>query len=543
MKLDLSLIEHRGLKRIAIRFEPNPELNTRVKKLPHVQWSQTNKAWLIPDTPENRKRFGIVAAETKAEEVVKKIEEKLPEDLVQTEHKIKRFERQTEDVLLHIYGRHISIKLTKNNADIQFIKSFKYCKWDGDIFCWVVPNFRNNLELLKNYFKERIKEITYKESARIQNPNEVHAKEGVILCIKTKSGRLKIISVYLPELVKVIKKMGFAHWNESDKIWTINDLEENRIELENFAQCNFLKTEYREEIKVEPGKTRLVLQHPKGNKICPKELILKLKEMRYSENTIKTYSYSFEEYINYFYERNYEELGENEITEYLRHLVIERKVSNSYQNQAINAIKFYYEKVLGQAKKVYAIERPRTEKKLPEVLSNSEIEDLFNVTKNLKHKAILMLCYSAGLRVSELIALKIKDIDSDRMQIRIVQSKGKKDRYTLLSAKMLALLREYFIVFKPVEFLFEGLNGGQYTARSVQQFMAVSVKAAGIKKQVSVHSLRHSFATHLLENGTDLRYIQTLLGHESSKTTEIYTHVTTKGFSQIINPLDRLNFK
>ena len=138
MKLDLSLIEHRGLKRIAIRFEPNPELNTRVKILPNVQWSQTNKAWLIPDTPENRKRFGIVAAETKAEELVKKIEEKLQENLVQTEHKTKVFEKQTEDVLLHIYGKHISIKLTKNNADIQFIKSFKYCKWDGDIFCWVV---------------------------------------------------------------------------------------------------------------------------------------------------------------------------------------------------------------------------------------------------------------------------------------------------------------------------------------------------------------------------------------------------------------------
>ncbi|MBU3663319.1 MAG: recombinase XerD [Bacteroidetes bacterium] len=543
MKVELSLIEHRGLKRIAIRFEPNPELNTRVKKLPNVQCSQTNKAWLIPDTPENRKRFGIELEAPKVNVAEPKEEKKQPENLVQTETKSKGFEKNTDDVLLHIYGKHISIKLAKNNTDILFIKSFKYCKWDADIFCWVVPNYRNNLELLKNYFKDRVKDITYKETIRIKRPDELYAKEGTILCIKTKTGRLSIICEYLPELVKIIKKMGFVHWNETDKIWTANDLEENRIAIENFAQSNFLKTEYREEIRVDPGKTKLILKQPKSNKVCPEEYILKLKEMRYSENTIKTYSYSFEEYINYFHERNYEELGEEEITDYLRYLVIERKVSNSYQNQAINAIKYYYEKVLGQAKKVYAIERPRAEKKLPEVLSTSEVEDLLNVTTNLKHKTILMLCYSAGLRVSELIALKIKDIDSDRMQIRIAQSKGKKDRYTLLSTKMLALLREYFLVYRPVKFLFEGINGGQYTARSVQQFMAVSVKAAGIKKRVSVHSLRHSFATHLLENGTDLRYIQTLLGHESSKTTEIYTHVTTKGISQIINPLDRLNFK
>ena len=163
---------------------------------------------------------------------------------------------------------------------------------------------------------------------------------------------------------------------------------------------------------------------------------------------------------------------------------------------------------------------------------------LFNTIENIKHKAILMLCYSAGLRLTELVNIRLKDIDSKRMQIRVEQSKGKKDRYSILSNRLLKLLREYFKIYKPKEWIFEGATGGQYSQRSIQLIMKEAVKKAGIKKRVSVHTLRHSFATHLLEQGTDLRYIQSLLGHESSKTTEIYTHITTKGFDQIVSPLD-----
>lgn len=153
----------------------------------------------------------------------------------------------------------------------------------------------------------------------------------------------------------------------------------------------------------------------------------------------------------------------------------------------------------------------------------------------------MLTIYSGGLRISELINLKIKDIDSNRMQIRVSQSKGKKDRYTLLSTKTLITLRQYFIEYKPQVWLFEGINGDQYSARSIQNILKAALQKVGVKKRITVHSLRHSFATHLLENGTDLRYIQSLLGHESSKTTEIYTHITTKGMDQIKNPLDKLD--
>jgi len=175
-------------------------------------------------------------------------------------------------------------------------------------------------------------------------------------------------------------------------------------------------------------------------------------------------------------------------------------------------------------------------------LSEAEVKNILSNVNNLKHKVILMTIYSAGLRISEAINLKIKDIDSNRMQIRVEQSKGKKDRYTLLSKKTLEMLRLYFKEYKPKEWLFEGAKEGTpYSAKSIQTIFTEATKLAGIKKRATVHTLRHSFATHLLENGTDLRYIQSLLGHESSKTTEIYTHITTKGFDQILSPLDKLD--
>jgi Site-specific recombinase XerD len=220
---------------------------------------------------------------------------------------------------------------------------------------------------------------------------------------------------------------------------------------------------------------------------------------------------------------------------------MERCVSESYQNIVINAIKFYYERVLGGQRKIYLVERPRREKRLPVVLSCDEVISILNCTENIKHKALLMLVYSAGLRISEAINMKITDIDSKRMQIHIRDSKGKKDRYTILSEKVLEVLRIYYKAYKPKQWVFEGTsNDGRYSVRSIQSVLKASVEKAGITKQVTLHTLRHSFATHLLEEGTDLRYIQSLLGHGSSKVTEVYTNITTSGFSKIKSPLDRL---
>ena len=274
-----------------------------------------------------------------------------------------------------------------------------------------------------------------------------------------------------------------------------------------------------------------------GYRTCPEPYLLKLELKKYANNTAKTYITFFERFINHYKAYKLLEIGEKEIRLYLQVLVQEKR-SNSFINQAVNAIKFYYEVVEGQPNRFYSIERPKKREALPKVISKEEVLAIISKANNLKHKCIISLLYSAGLRRSELLNLKISDIDSKRMLIRVNSSKGGKDRFTLLSENVLADLRIYFRKWRPKVYLFEGDKGGKYSPESVVKIVKRAASKAQVRINVSPHILRHSFATHLLESGTDLRYIQALLGHSSSKTTEIYTHVAVNSFKNIKNPLD-----
>ncbi|WP_199176900.1 tyrosine-type recombinase/integrase [Aquimarina sp. MAR_2010_214] len=269
----------------------------------------------------------------------------------------------------------------------------------------------------------------------------------------------------------------------------------------------------------------------------PEAYLLKLELKRYALNTCKIYISLFEKFINQYPDKDIVELSEQEIRAYLQ-LLIRQKKSNSYINQTINSIKFYYEVVMGMPNRFYSIERPRKEQKLPQVVSKEEILAMIANTNNIKHRCIISLLYSAGLRRSELLELKIQDIDSKRMLIHIKNAKNNKDRYSLLSETVLKELRVYYKEWKPQEYLFEGLKGTKYSGSSVKEIVVKAAEKSKINRRVTPHMLRHSFATHLLENGTDLRYIQTLLGHGSTKTTEIYTQVAINNFKSIKNPLD-----
>ncbi len=239
--------------------------------------------------------------------------------------------------------------------------------------------------------------------------------------------------------------------------------------------------------------------------------------------------------------RSPEELGSEEVIDYIEYLTDVRKVSVSYRNQAISALKFLYRKVLRRPLIVEELPRPKKERKLPTVLSKDEVTRLLDSVRNRKHRAIMMLAYSAGLRVSEVVRLKLEDIDVRRRLIHIKGSKGRKDRYTLLSGVALEALRDYYRFYRPKKWLFPGQRKDRHiSARTVQKVVTAAGKRAGIRKKLTTHTLRHSFATHLLENGTDLRYIQELLGHKSSKTTQIYTHVTRRDLVRIVSPLDRI---
>ena len=275
-------------------------------------------------------------------------------------------------------------------------------------------------------------------------------------------------------------------------------------------------------------------------KSCPDSYFNKLEIKQYAANTARTYISLFEDFINFYNKTDLLNLDENDVRVYILSLVKKGK-SNSYLNQSVNAIKFYYEVVMEMPNRFYSIERPRTEQKLPTVLSKQEVGRIISKIYNLKHRCIVRLLYSSGVRISELLELKMSDIESERMMIKIRGGKGNKDRYTILSESILPELRKYYLTYRPKEFLFEGAKGGQYTATSVQAIIKRATSKAQITKKVTPHTMRHSFATHLLEAGTDLRYIQTVLGHSSSKTTEIYTHVATTNLEMIKSPLDSLN--
>lgn len=266
----------------------------------------------------------------------------------------------------------------------------------------------------------------------------------------------------------------------------------------------------------------------------------KLEIARYSSKTIKTYVNATKLFFLHFPHRAPSDLRTEDIEAY-QHMLAKADKSNSYLNQVVNAVRYYYKHVQGDAHRVKFIERPRGERKLPKVLSEQEVAAILKAPTNVKHRCILMLIYSAGLRMGELRRLELQHVDRGRKQLLILGAKGKKDRISLLSPKLLGVLDTYLAEYRPKRLLFEGQSGGTYSEASVQAVFHAAKNKAGIIKPATVHTLRHSFATHLLENGTDLRYIQTLLGHSSSKTTEAYTHVSTNALGNIRSPLDGLD--
>lgn len=560
--MKLSKITHRNESRIRVDFPHSTETIARMQQVPDIRWSRSLKCWHAPYTkeafekikellpeildrhsPENEKIITPDAAlrnRGQASDTDPRLNISTKKNNLKLKKKsdtCSEIKPNVAEIQIVITAKRVFIKLPKNETDIQFLSSFKYTRWDNANRQWVVPNYGKNLDVIKNYFRNRSLSITEQRDGIIAEAKKTIAETGVLRTLNYRNRELRIYLVYDRLLIDDIKKIPMSRWSGDESCWIMPYSEQNVENVCKLSEMHNLKWAY----QLLSGTEGLPRQPKHANYLrCPKEFSEKLKELRYSENTQKVYCGLFEEFINYYPDKDAEKITENEVIAFLRYLVNDRKISISYQNQSINAIKFYYERVLGGQRKIYLIERPRKETILPEVLSEEEIAAILKSITNIKHKALIMTIYSGGLRISELINLKVKDIDSDRMQIRISQSKGKKDRYTLLSKKTLLTLRQYFTEYKPKEWLFEGEGGGRYAQRSIQNILKNAVKRVGIKKRITVHSLRHSFATHLLENGTDLRYIQLLLGHASSKTTEIYTHITTKGFEQITNPLDKL---
>jgi integrase/recombinase XerD len=259
-----------------------------------------------------------------------------------------------------------------------------------------------------------------------------------------------------------------------------------------------------------------------------------------AKKTVQSYTYQLSQFIDYC-KTVPQTVDVPKIREYMLYLKFERKYSPSGQNIAISAIQDFFTRVLQQEWPKKVVGRPKIENKLPIILTQDEIKKVLSGIQNLKHKAILSLMYSSGIRTSELLDLKPEHIDSKQMYVMVRGGKGNKDRSTLLSNTCLSTLREYYREYRPKQYLFNGSKDTvPYSATSLANILKKAVKKAGIKKKISPHTLRHSFATHLLENGTNLFYIKELLGHKSIKTTLVYLHLCSKDIKKIVNPLDKL---
>ena len=332
------------------------------------------------------------------------------------------------------------------------------------------------------------------------------------------------IAVYFEnskELISRIKTIEGAQWSQQNKVWHLPDTEENR-----------------KRFKIAPSSNNLLSEQGIAQIEKFKHW---LRSKRYSESTLKTYSEALKSFLIFCNTKAIKDINNEDVIGYNNEYILKNNLSSSYQNQVVNAIKLFFRILKDSTIEIAKIHRPKREKVLPNVLSKEEVKAILEAHRNLKHKTMLSLIYSCGLRCGELLALKPVHIDSKRNIVLLKNAKGKKDRIVPLSPKILEMLREYYKMYKPQIYLFEGQTTGMpYDARSLQLILKQAIKKVGITKPVTLHWLRHSYATHLLESGTDLRYIQELLGHNSSKTTEIYTHVSTKSLQLIKSPFDDL---
>ncbi|SFH98050.1 tyrosine-type recombinase/integrase [Halpernia frigidisoli] len=338
----------------------------------------------------------------------------------------------------------------------------------------------------------------------------------------------KIIWVIFPKdiaLIQMLKSATKTRWSISQKFWYIADNNFNRelfgIDKKIVGKAVLLKIN---EINLKPFQK------------FQDQLILR----GLSQNTIRVYSIEFAQLLYILKSNAVDELSPEKLQSYFLYCHKELQLSENQIHSRMNAVKFYFEKVLHKDKMFFDIPRPKKPQLLPKALNTGEILKLINAAENPKHKLILQLCYGMGLRVSEIVNIKVEHIDSKTMKVLIERGKGKKDRYVNLPQSILEDLRIYYRSFLPKEYLFEGQYGGKYAIRSAQSVFKIAMNKAGIRKSVGIHSLRHSYATHLLEFGTDISLIQKLLGHNDIKTTLLYTHIADQSITNVKSPLDKL---
>lgn len=346
-------------------------------------------------------------------------------------------------------------------------------------------------------------------------------------------GRLAALAPYSDDFVRLMRAVPSSRWNHDSMRWEF-PAEAGRAFRRLFSAWLILSSE--EAVSTKVSDSDATNDFPSLPHTIAIAMLNALRALKYSDKTVHRYLSIVDRYAR-FLDFPLNESGTDDAVRFLACLERDHNASASTINQAISAIRFLYTRVLGREAPLSR--RPKSDRRLPGVLSRDEAMRIVSAPRNIKHRAVLVLAYSAGLRVSEIASLRVSDVDPSRGVILVHCGKGRKDRYTILASRTKRLLETYIDLYNPKEWLFEGQNGKHLSTRSIQEVFIRARDRIGITKKVSIHSLRHSFATHLLEGGTDIRYIQELLGHANSKTTQIYTHIAKSDFLRIRSPYDK----
>ena len=415
----------------------------------------------------------------------------------------------------------------------------------------------DQIRLLSDYFLGRLRVNTkYLRCKAIQVPRQPVAIRAassrkvfprVMLLPINHEGKtfLKLQTVYRRSFYRILFQTEGVRWSQTYRCFVTHFSEDSILQL-----LSRLKGQAQVNVSSKIGLNSLSLQKSLWEQQLPEEQIgvpiefLEFMKLRnYSFNTMRTYHSMV---LKFLTTHNVpleivDAFSESEINAYHTQLKDSGRYSVSFINQSINAVKLYYKHCLGKPLDLQQVFRPKKEATLPKIIAKQEIEAILSNIINIKHRTMILLLYSAGLRSGELLFLRWGDINLIDNRVHIKGGKGRKDRCTLLSQKVKTLLIDYRKAYGSKEYVFEGQYGGPYSYRSLQQVFRRALKDAGITAPYTLHCLRHSFATHLLEAGTDLRYIQQLLGHNSSKTTEIYTYVSSQALEKIVSPADQLS--
>lgn len=347
--------------------------------------------------------------------------------------------------------------------------------------------------------------------------------------------RVKLIFDFDPVIMNFLETMEGVAWSSTMSCWHIpfadNYLNNIKNVFGNYAQVVDMSNKYEDAKKKD---LRI------GNQQALANFYRFLKNRRYSEQTIKNYMKRVRDFLEFFNDKDVELITNEDVQYYNYVRMVKRRSSNVLQNQFVTALTHFLTTIRESRIDIDKVERARKKRRLPTVFSKSEIERILNCTQNQKHKTMLLLTYACGLRRNEIGKLQITDIIADRKLLAVRKAKGLKDRFVPISEKTIQILRDYYKLYRPKIYIFETSSGNAYNPETVYKIFKRALERSGIKKKVGIHTLRHSYATHLLESGTDLRYIQTILGHKSSKTTEIYTHVSNQSISNITSPADEL---